>query len=569
MNFEEFKLRMVDEVEQLAKIKEHTELNEEQQQKRRSRASLNWFLINYFKIDEDITADYICDETDDKGIDGIYADEYSREIFIFQSKYSKTPGSNEGDTNLKQFNGVEEWFKSPENVQSLDNSIANLELKGLINRLSLVDKIEQEYVINLIFITNRIFDTNGKQYLNVVGDNFEGWDLNRLFAAYTYAEKDKPVPYQYTFNIDINNIIRYPILSDAELIAFPARATDIISLEGIQDGSLFDKNVRYWLGKTRINREIANTLKTEAEHSNILVYNNGITIICESMTIDSGAIHIENYAVVNGCQTVLTLFENKQVLSEDIYIIVRVIKTGKDEELARKITRYNNNQNAINPRDLKSNDRVQEVIQKQIFDYFDNKILYNIKRGESEAGYETVMRNDFVAQLIVSFMLLEPYTAHQKTQIFETNYSKIFSRHINPPLIYLLWEMYRIIDINCSSIVNPGAADYRTTRFFLMSIFRQIFDKDPLGIKLATNADSFYKTYKGRYRQVFDKLSKMLIMDFNHYIQTKQKGVEYFDYKNILRNAPMSQEMAVAIIADYETSLIFHEEGKVSNLLST
>ena len=353
-----------------------------------------------------------------------------------------------------------------------------------------------------------------------------------------------------------------------ELIVFPARATDIITLEGIQDGSLFDKNVRYWLGKTRINREIAKTLKNETEHFNILLYNNGITIICESLTMDDNGVHIENYAVVNGCQTVLTLFENEQVINENVHIMVRIIKTGKDEELSRKITRYNNNQNAINPRDLKSNDKLQEDIQKQIIDYFDHNILYNIKRGESEAGYKIVMRNDFIAQLIVSFMRLEPYTAHQKTQIFETNYSNIFSRHINPPLIFLLWEMYRIIDSNCSAIVNPGAADYGTTRFFLMSIFRQLFDKDPLGVQLATDADGFYKTYKEKYEYAFDALSKMLILGFNHYIQLKEKESDFFDYKNYLRNAKMSQQLATTIIADYETSLIFHKEGIISNLLS-
>jgi len=557
MEMEQFIQRMTTEVEAWA-IGSGTQ----------NRSFLKWFLVNYFRIDEDQAADFVCDNTNDKGIDGIYVDDLSSEAFVFQSKFSQTAGGDQGDSDLRTFDGVKAWFESTENVQSLDNSLANQELKAIINRLELPEKIEAGYKTNLVFLTNKIFDQNGKEYLGVVGEYYDAWDLNRLYSAYTYAGKDLLIPGKFSFSRQGCGVIHHSISNDVEALVFAARVQDIVQLDGIQDQSLFDKNVRYGLGKTRINREIAKTIKTPNDHDRFLLFNNGITIICERFDLTEEHLDIENYAVVNGCQTVLTLYENKDFLDAIMRVFVRIIKTGTDEFLGGRITFYNNNQNAINPRDLRSNDKVQQDIQKQVFDYFNGSILYNIKRGESEQGYDVIIPNDFVAQLVASFILKESYTAHQKTQIFTENYQRIFSRHITPPFIYLLWRMYENINRNCAAIVNAGARDYKTTRFFFMYLFREIFDKDPTGSTLMSDPDAFYKTYKDKCDDAFDKLSQLLILGFNNYITTQQEDNQFFDYKNILRNANMTKNMARDIISDYEKSLIFHPEGKVSNLLT-
>jgi len=533
-----------------------------------SRAFLEWFLVNYFRIDADIASDYICDNPNDKGIDGIYVDDLSNEIFVFQAKYSPTPGSDQGDVDLKTFDGVKAWFESTENLENLEDSLANQDLKSLTSRLELTDRIEKEYVINLVFVTNKSFDTNGEEYLAVAGDYYEAWDLNKLYSNYTYAGKDQPVTGKFSFLLDGTSVICHPMPEGVEVLIFTAKALDIVRLDGIQDQTLFDKNVRYGLGKTRINREIAKTIKREDDHDNFVVFNNGITLICENYGHSTNTLEIENYAVVNGCQTVLTLYENKELLDDKVKVFVRIIKTGNNEVLGKRITFYNNNQNAISQRDLKSNDKLQEDIQAQCFQYFNSKILYKIKRGESEEGYDAVLQNDFVAQLIASFVLGEPYTAHQKTQIFTANYQRIFSRHINPPLIYLLWRMYVNIDRSCENIENIGVRGYKTTRFFILYLFKEIFEKDDIGSKMLLDANAFYVSYKDKIENAFNKLSQLLVLGINNYIIVQQEDDQFFDYKNILRNATMTKNMARDIISDYEKSLIFHEEGKISKLLS-
>lgn len=219
-----------------------------------SRAFLKWFLVNYFRLDEDLAEYYICDNPNDKGIDGIYPDDFSNIIFVFQCKYSPNPGSAQGGNDLRNFYGVKAWFESTDNISSLDNTIANQELKDMVNRLELAQKIEQGWTIIQTFVTNKIFNTDAKDYLNLMGDDYEAWDLNKLLNAYTYAGKDKPVSDIFYFAIDSNNLIHSKLPGEIEVFVFPAKAEDIIRMKGIQDGTLFDKNVRYWLGNTRINR---------------------------------------------------------------------------------------------------------------------------------------------------------------------------------------------------------------------------------------------------------------------------------------------------------------------------
>ena len=556
MNEKEFNVLVRGEVKRWATVKSNE-----------SRAFLKWFLINYYRLDEDIAEFHICDNSNDKGIDGICTEDVSNIIFVFQSKYSPNDGADQGSSDLNNFYGVKAWFESPANIDSLDNTIANQELRDMVDRLEISTKIEQGWTIVQVFVTNKSFNRDAHDYLNVAGDDYEAWDFVRLFNAYTYAGKDIPVKDTFSFSLDDHKIINYTIPIDVGVFLFPAKAKEIVQLKGIQDSTLFDKNVRYWLGNTRINREIAKTLSSVGEHDRFFLYNNGITIICENATESDSKLNVENYSVVNGCQTVLTLYNNQDALADNIRVLIKVIKTGKDVELGRRITRFNNNQNAISPRDLKSNDKVQQDIQKQVFDYFNNEVIYNIKRGEALDQYKVVIANDFAAQLITAFVLKEPHTTHQKTAIFTEKYQQIFSRHISPTLIFLLYEMYRIITRNCSGIKNEGVSDYKTTRFFLIYLFREILDEDELGKGLLRDADNFYKTYKDVYGNAFDKLSQMLILDFNNYINSQEEHNQYFEYKNVLQNAQRTREMATQILTDYKKGLIHHPEESFGKIL--
>lgn len=89
---------------------------------RKERAALLvWFLINYYRLDEDTAVYSVCDDDNDKGIDGIFVDDLTQEVYIFQSKNSLKPANPQGDSELKEFAGSRLWFAAPENIEALRN----------------------------------------------------------------------------------------------------------------------------------------------------------------------------------------------------------------------------------------------------------------------------------------------------------------------------------------------------------------------------------------------------------------------------------------------------------------
>ena len=83
--------------------------------------------------------------------------------------------------------------------------------------------------------------------------------------------------------------------------------------------------MREYLGNKGVNSHIAKTLEDENDRDNFFYYNNGITVICDSVqkitlneSIHNKGFKTENPQIVNGCQTVNTIFEtlNKYPESE-------------------------------------------------------------------------------------------------------------------------------------------------------------------------------------------------------------------------------------------------------------
>ena len=529
-------------------------------------AQLVWFLMNFYRLDEDMAIDLVCDSDNDKGIDGIFVDDQTEEVYIFQSKYSPHPASSQGDNDLRNFKGARAWFDSPANVQLLDNSNASQELKSLVTKLEVFDKLGRGFKLFMVFLTNKRFDPHAVDYLGVLRDEIEAWDIDRLYAEYTYAGKDKPVDDKFVFSVDPANAISYKSSANVKAIIFPAKATEIVKLSGIQDRTLFARNVRYGIGKTRVNKDIARTLSDNSEHENFFLYHNGITLVCSSYDLNGDRLEVTSYSIVNGCQSTLSFYENQKHLTDTIRILLRVIQTGDRDRLSQDITYYTNNQNAISPKDLRSNDKVQQDLQEEFNNLFHHEILYKIKAGEDESSYKRTIENDFVAQLITSFYLIEPYIAHQKTQIFSDNYTKIFNRYINASYIFLMAEMYRAIDEHCDRIEDEGMRTYKSTRFFFIYVFRRIFDSDPIGKRLLDDPAEFFKNYKDKFYAAFETLFKLLALDFNYYVNgEKQKG--YFDYKNTLRNAAKVTALADELIHSYNRQLVRHPEDAFSQLM--
>jgi hypothetical protein len=202
-------------------------------------------------------------------------------------------------------------------------------------RLNVFDNLARGYKLYMVFVTNKRFDTEANDYLKILGEEIEAWDIDRLYNQYTYTGKDKPVEDTFAFSVSQENLITYEAADNVRVIIFPAKASEVVQLSGIQDRTLFARNVRYGLGRTRVNKDIAKTLAKNSEHENFFLYHNGITLVCSNYALEGNKLKINNYSVVNGCQSTLSFYENKKYLSDKITILLRVIQTGDKDRLSQ------------------------------------------------------------------------------------------------------------------------------------------------------------------------------------------------------------------------------------------
>ncbi|MFH2021053.1 MAG: AIPR family protein [archaeon] len=514
-------------------------------------AFLIWFLENYFRLDTQEAIDSVCDHKNDKGIDGMWVDEEEETIYLFQSKFSPNDDQDQGDTDIRNFIGSKEWFKNEQSIRDLLDSTASKELKSLIKEKEIIEKTGYDLVS--VFVTNKKFNLHAQEYLKVTAD-LESYDRDDLFQEYTFFADDQIHFPKVDLYLDNNTNIVYNLPDSTLVRVYPITAKELMKLEGIQDRTLFYKNVRYGVGNTRVNKSIRETIQKLDEHNNFFLYHNGITIICDELNEDppNNKITIGGYAVINGCQSILTFFGNKKNLSKNLFVLVKIIKLPATSPLIKKISNYANNQNAISLKDLRSNDSVQKALQREFLQLFNNTVLYKRKKGESEDGYKEVIERDFAAQLVAAVFLDKPYNTHLKQKLFGEDYSKVYSRKINAQKVYLAYLLHNVIKDNINLISNISIRNYGLAIFFFSHAIASILREDDLGLKIIEDPTIYVTEKKDVLTKSLTKLWELITPDINFDLDEYAKEKDgFFDYKNVFKNSEFVKTMASRIKTDY------------------
>lgn len=527
---------------------------------------LIWYLVNFFRIDEGLAYDLVCDHKNDKGIDGIYVDDDSKEIILFQSKLREKFDKGEGDGDLRKLCGSLEWFKV-ENLGKLDDSRASKELKDLVKELGVFQKITNGYKMKGYFLTTGYFDNSAKDYIQITDQKIEYWDNQRLFDNYTYSSNDDLVKDVFTFRTS-NDVNKIDYSKNYKAYVIIPTASELLNLKGIVDQSLFAKNVRYGLGgKTNVNKSITKTIKDQTKHSSFALFHNGITIIAEKADNVNNEVKITNYSIVNGCQSTLTLYENREFITQKLRIPIKIVETGENTKLSEEITYFANNQNPIKTSDLKSREKFQLDLKNQFKKFYGNKYQYKIKKGEPIASDLEIIENTFAAQLIYSFINESPWNAHLKSSIFANNYDEIFTRHIDVHLIYFLRELFTVIENNLNLISIPVVRSYQPTKFFMLFTIKKILLEDSIGQLAIKNTKEFLIKYP-KYIESFEKLIKTIMIQFDSNLKMKaNKQDGHIEYKNLLRNTTEVNQLSTDVITGYKVLEVHQPDITLSKML--
>lgn len=332
-----------------------------------------WILDKLFKIDEDVIESYIVDYND-KGIDCYVWHEESGDLYLIQNKYF-----SEDNRSLSNEYIQNDFLTRAIGALEKDSYSRDSDLQQIYNRNSSRDDFMIHYHL---YVTNNVSKSdaimNGIKKFNEyncphVAEIYGLDDIGNLYFG-------EPIKDKQTFKFTLTTINKGTVLSvdninydlglniDARYSLVPVyKLYEMCKKAKEKEYALYEANIREYLGTSgSVNKKIMETLRNPKDRVNFFFYNNGITIIADqiSKVEKKGKIsefEIINPQIVNGCQTVSTIYETLNSLSvnsleeefKNTYVMVKVLSIPSKEDssmakLYHDIVTYNNSQNAIN-----------------------------------------------------------------------------------------------------------------------------------------------------------------------------------------------------------------------------
>lgn len=314
---------------------------------------------------DDVTAaKSVTDQFHDRGIDAIYFDPTSSQLLIVQSKWSSGINWVEAGEFMDGVRKIvtAQWsaFTTNEKIYPRRNEIHTALMSG--SRVVLItvhigpDPTAEGVLGRIDGLAEEI--SGGSDLAASIH-----WHQPHLLDAIT-TESDPP-----KVNADL-------YLSNWGEINEPYRAV-FGRIQGNQLAELWKANphlahlnIRDYSRRSDVNLAIANTAVTEP--SNFWYFNNGITIVCDSIVpgllgrLDPkiALFKFKGISIVNGAQTTGILSDNIDKIPDseraNLWVQIRAIALGDcPKEFEKRVTKFTNLQNAISIQDWVSLDPVQ------------------------------------------------------------------------------------------------------------------------------------------------------------------------------------------------------------------
>jgi cold shock CspA family protein len=297
--------------------------------------------------------------------------------------------------------------------------------------------------------------------------------------------------------------------------------------------SLFYSNVRDFQGNNPVNNEIAETIKNKRANDLFPLLNNGITVVAKSVNRVGDKFRINDYQIVNGCQTSHILYRNQRYITDSMYLPIKLIVTD-DSQVTNKIIMGTNRQTEIKEEAFESLSPFHKTLEEfyATFDRNSDKRLYYERRSK-QYEYLPIPKNRIItlaAQIksFIAMFLNDPHsTFRYYGELLKANKNRIFLEdHLPDPYYVSGYALYLLEQLFNQNILPQF---FRKFKYHLLLLFRL----EVLGNKI--------EPFNSRKIQLqCDKLEKVLGVPseataiFKKYIAVIQKtlnDVEYSPYE--------------------------------------
>lgn len=499
-----------------------------------SAAMLAWFLEQVWRVEAEEVDSAICDGGGDKGIDALLVDNDLNEITVLQSKHRQDPaGKTQGDGDLKSFVGVSTWFESQESVEGLLAAGPNPELKKLLVRQEVAKTIAQgTHTVRLVFVTNADLDSSGVDYVAArrgSTPSLEVWGRQKLTDAAERTRRPDLRSEPVTLRPNGHPII-LKLTENEEMAIGVVSAKQLIELPGITDRTLFSRNVRLFAGRTRINKELKNTVQKLDEHRLFPAYHNGLTLLTDKLELVDGELRLHHVGVVNGCQSLITLYDNADSITDQLQLLVKIVEVGGDGKVADQITYRSNNQNAVTLRDQRSSDPTMRDLQTGVQDEFGNDFALQTRVGE-QLSASSILENTLAAQLVMAVYLKEPWAAVRKVRLFDQDYRRIFNRSITPQKLWLLYLTNRVIEVARPKLRDDLRSSFASVRFTLAYLISEVLRQSEPGRQLLDAPERWLRSEEAEVVESLTTIAQEVVDTVNYHIKSELAENEDYDPK--------------------------------------
>ncbi|MBK9579436.1 MAG: AIPR family protein [Fibrobacterota bacterium] len=298
-------------------------------------------------------------------------------------------------------------------------------------------------------------------------------------------------------NIEMFSLAALPTIDGiAEAYIGVVKAKEIVNkLLESEDGGIrsqvFEENVRAFLGSENgVNSSIAQTLSRKTGANRFPVLNNGITIVSPDVRVQGNIIHLENFQIVNGCQTSHVLFENRKELSDEIMVNIKVVETI-NEDIFAELVRATNSQTKVEENQFYSLRPVIKRVEKY-FDSYDEQDgrLYFERRDKQFVGRDIPAIRIFnlqnLGKSVCSMYLQRPELAFRYAKRMFSDYGdSIFGENIKEIVYYsACLTLYRIHLLVSNGRIPTNIKKYK---WHLLPIIRAIIADEKIHYNLSAN----------------------------------------------------------------------------------
>lgn len=245
--------------------------------------------------------------------------------------------------------------------------------------------------------------------------------------------------------------------------------------------SLFYDNVRDWQDYNSVNSEMKETLESPEMRSRFALMNNGITVIAKTMRQTGHKVYIEDYQIVNGCQTSHVLHDQAIHIDETVLVPLRLIST-QDEAVVTAIIKATNRQTEVKEEQLIALSDFQKKLELFFQTFEDGKKLFYERRSRqfnSMAGVEKtrVVTPGNLIRAYASMFLEEPHRTTRTYKALLANVGRdIFGpAHRLEPYYAAAYALYRLEYLFRSGALDPK---YKPARYHILLAARKLLEPD-------------------------------------------------------------------------------------------